>query len=100
MSEIINSKTLFYISLIIAGYFVLLCINAYIIKSERVLIGIIQEMLTIPMLIIQIFSFFLSIKYCIKNKFRIKEYSFAAFSILLVSNLSTLGSLVINILVN
>ncbi len=98
MSEIICNKNLFYFRLLTAGYFILLCVNAYIIKSECILIGIIQELLTIPMLLIQIFLFILSIKYCIKNKFRIKEYTFWAFPILLVSNSFTLGSLIITIL--
>ncbi|HTO16343.1 MAG TPA: hypothetical protein VLZ83_11260 [Edaphocola sp.] len=98
MYEKISNKNLFYFSLGIAGYFLLLFVNAYIIKSDFILIGVFQELLTIPMLIIQLFLLFISIKHCIKDEFRIKEYSFWAFSILLVSNLSTLGSLIITIL--
>ncbi len=98
MSEIISNKNLFYFSLLTAGYFILLCVNAYIIKSDFILIGVLQELLTLPMLIIQLFLFLISIKHCIKDKFRIRQYSFWAFSILLVGNLSTLGSLIITIL--
>jgi hypothetical protein len=95
MQKLINSKNLFYFSFAIAGYFLLLYINGYIIKSEHILIGFFQNLLTIPMLIIQLLALFVSIKFCIKEKFQIKKYSFWAFFILLISSLFTLGSIFI-----
>jgi len=93
MLEKINNKKLFYLSFCIAGYFLLLFINAYIIKSNFILIGIFQELLTIPMLIVLLFLFILSVKYSVADKFRIKKYSFWTFLILLVTILLTFGSL-------
>lgn len=100
MLEKIDSKKLFYISSCIAGYFLLLCINAYILKSDFILIGYFQELLTIPMLLIQLFLFIFSIKYCIKDKFRVNKYPFWTFFVLLVSILFTFGSLLITIFNN
>ncbi len=95
MYEKISSKNLFFFSLGIAEYFMFLCLNTYLIKSEHLLVGIMQETCTIPMLVIQLFLLFLSLNYCIKDKFRIMKYSFWAFLISIISNLLTLGSIII-----
>jgi hypothetical protein len=93
MREILNEKILFYLSVTIGVYFILLSLDAYVLKSGNILVGIIRESLTIPMLILQIILLVLAITYCIQDRFRINEYSFWAFSILIISNLLTLGSI-------
>jgi hypothetical protein len=87
-----NSKKLFYASLVVVGYFLFLFLNAYLIKSKFVLIGVFQELITIPMLLGQLILFGFSIKYSISDKFSMKKYSTWSFIILLVSILSTWGS--------
>ena len=89
------AKILFFVSLGVVGYFCLLCLNANMIKSDFVLIGVFQELLTLPLLLVQLILFILSIIYCINNKFRFKSYSLWAFFILLVGNSIFLGSLII-----
>jgi hypothetical protein len=91
------SKGFFFLSLGVVGYFCLLSLNNYVIKSTFVLIGVFQEMLTLPLLfLVQPILLVLSVKYCIKDKFRIKTYSFWSFVILLVSNSFLIGSFVLS----
>jgi hypothetical protein len=86
-------KKFFFVSLGTAGYFCFLLLNAYVIKSNFVLIGVIQEMATLPlMFFVQPALLVLSIILCINEKFQIKSYSFGAFFILLASNSFCLGN--------
>jgi len=100
MQKKIITQKLFYLSLCVAGYFVLLWINAYAIKFNLALIGFFQELLTIPLLIVLLFLFILSVKYCIDDKFRIKKYSFWTFFTLLITILLSFGSLFLVIFKN
>ena len=91
-----SGKRLFFVSLSVVGYFCLLFLNAYVVKSDFVLIGVFQEILTLPLLfLLQPALLVLSFMYCINDKFRIKTYSFWSFFILLVSNSYFLGSYII-----
>ena len=96
MKKLFEGKTLFFVSLGVVGYFCLVCLNTYIVKSDFVLIGVFQEMLTLPLLLFQLVLLVLSVINCIKDKFRIKTYSFYSFIILLVSNSYFLGSLIMS----
>ena len=94
--EKLTAKKLLYISLIVVGYFVLLYLNTYVVKSDFVLIGVFQELLTIPLLfIVQPGLLVLSIFHCIRDRFRINTCSFWAFIILLINNIYTIGSIII-----
>ena len=90
-----TSKRLFFVSLAVAGYFCLLCLNAYVVRSDFVLIGVFQELLSLPLLLFQLALLFFSIMHCVKEKFRIKTYSLWTFLILLISNSFFLGSIII-----
>lgn len=79
-------KNFFFVSLGVVVYFCMLCLNAYVIKSDFIYIGIFQELLTLPLILFQLVLLVLSILHCIKDKFRIKTYSFWSFFILLISN--------------
>ena len=92
----ITPKILFYVSLCVIGYFCLLCMNAYIIKSNFFLIGVLQEILTLPLLFIQFVLLFVSMQYCFNDKFKIKSYSLWTFILLLISNFYFLGSFIIS----
>ena len=88
------SKRLFLMSLCVIGYFCLLGLNAYIVKSNFILIGVFQELLTLPLLFIQFVLLVFSIIFVIKGNFRIKTYSFWTFLLLLISNSFCLGPLI------
>ncbi len=77
-----NNKRLFILSLIALGYFTLLFLNGYVIKSDFIIIGVIQEITTIPMLLFVLFLFYFSIKFCSENKFSLRKSSFWSFAIL------------------
>ncbi len=56
-------------------FFGLLFFNAYVLKSESVLMGAVREMLTIPMLLLLGFLIYFSIKFSLKDRFSIKKTS-------------------------
>jgi hypothetical protein len=76
MEEIKVSKILFHVSWLSSVYFLLLALNHYVIKSTFVLIGIVQEVVTIPLMLAQLLLFGASIFYWIKDNFSVKKYSF------------------------
>ena len=85
--EKFTGKLFFFVSLGVVGYFCLLFLNFYFIKANFILIGVFQELMTFPLLFLyQPMLLVLSILHCIKDKFRIKTYSFWSFLILLISN--------------
>lgn len=90
--KLFSEKKLFWISLAVILYFCLLYLNAYCVKSEIVLIGWFQELLTIPFILFQFILLILSILYCIKGKFRVNSYSFWSFIILLINTLFVIWS--------
>lgn len=90
--EKFTGKKFFFVSLVVVGYFCVLCLNAYIIKSDFIFIGIFQEALTLPLMLFQLILLILSILHCIKDKFRVKTYSFWSFFILLTSSLFIINS--------
>ena len=98
MKNLLTSKRLLFVSLAVVGYFCLLSLNAYIIKSDFVLIGVFQELLTLPLLLLQLVLLVLSVMHCIKDKFRIKTYSLWTFLVLLISNSIFIGSIIISII--
>lgn len=91
----INIKFLFYISLVLLGYFSLLYLNGYIIKSDSFVIEFLQELLTVPMLLIELVLFFLALVLWVRDKFSVKSYSFWTFLIVFISSFFTWGSFLI-----
>ena len=89
-----SGKRFFCVSLGVVGYFCFLLLNTYVIKSDFCLIGVLQELLTLPLLIFQLALLVLSVIHCIKDKYRIRTYSFWSFIMLLVSNAFCIGSFV------
>lgn len=92
--EKFTGKIFFFVSLCVVGYFCLLCLNTYIVKSDFVLIGIFQELLTLPLILFQLMLLVLSAFHCMKDKFRVKTYSFWSFLVLLAGNLFVINSFV------
>ncbi len=92
-----KTKQLFYLSLIIIVYFVILITNAYIIKCENTLVRVIQEYLTLPILLSQLVILGVSIKFVMEDKFKVKTYSFWTFVLMFISSLCTFLSIILKI---
>ncbi|SKB71095.1 hypothetical protein SAMN05660776_2632 [Salegentibacter holothuriorum] len=88
----LSSKRLFYISLFIVGYFGFLYLNYHLFKLNYILLGVVMEMITIPLALAQFILLIISFRYWRKEHFRIKNYSFWAFLILLLNCTWTLSS--------
>ncbi|HCY30879.1 MAG TPA: hypothetical protein DHV06_04870 [Bacteroides thetaiotaomicron] len=94
ITKVISEKKLFWISFAVVGYFCLLYLNAYFVKSDLVFIGWFQELLTIPFTFFQFILLIISILFCFKDKFRVNRYSFWSFFILSMNNLFVICSLI------
>ena len=88
-----KDKSMFLASLVISLYVFLLYFNTYILCWNFVLIGVLQEMLTLPTMLLELVLLFFTVKEFIFNKFHLKSYSFATLIILLVNIILTWGSL-------
>lgn len=86
------SKILFYISVLSSIYFLLLVLNRYVFKCEFVLIGVVQELITIPIMFAQFIICIASLIYWVKDGFRINEYSLWAFVISICNSLIIIGT--------
>ncbi len=89
-----KNKTLFILSVTVFVYFSILLLNSYVFKWEFSLLGVFQELLTIPMLIFQVVLLIIAFKRSVKNKFAIKNLSFWSFVFMLISCLATFGSFI------
>lgn len=87
-----KQKILFYISLVISIYFTFLYLDHHLFKLNSIVLAVVRELLTIPMLIVQLFFLYLSIKIARRYRFRVSTYSFWAFLILSLSSILTIGS--------
>lgn len=74
-------KNLFYLSCAIAVYFVLLVLNTNWLHYISTPLGVIQEMLTLPLLLIQLIIFIYFFSALAKARFKQKGYSFWTFLI-------------------
>lgn len=83
---------LFHISWLSALYFILLCLNTYVIKSDFVLIGVVQELITIPIILGQFVIAVVSAISWVKEDFGKKGYVFWTFLISLCNSLFVVGS--------
>lgn len=85
---------MFFCTLSVAGYFGLLFLNGYVIRSNFVLIGVFQELLTIPLILLQLLLLVVGAIHCVSDRFRIRTYSFWSFIILLIMNSLVFGSFI------
>lgn len=49
-----NPKTLLYITIFIAAYFLFLALNAYIFLIQNTFLTVVQELITLPLLLLQL----------------------------------------------
>ena len=94
--EFFSGRRLFFMALGVVAYFVFLILNWYVLHLSSTLLRFFGEILTLPLLfLVQPTLLIFSIFHCIKDRFRIKTYSFWSFFILLISNLFVLGTYII-----
>lgn len=94
--KLITNKKLLIAAIIITMFFTFLFLNTYVFKSKVVLIGVFQELLTIPMLLLEVVIFFLSVKKIVKNNTLLNPQLLCASLLMLTSILVTFGSFLIN----
>jgi len=88
-----TNKALCLLSLLVVGYFVLLFINGYLIKIVLPLLGAIQELVTLPALVLQVALLVVAAKRLSRKGWLRDAYLLTSFSSLCVSALVTAGSL-------
>ncbi len=82
-----NAKTFFYLSCILILYFGFLFLNTYVTHFTFVLIGVFQELLTFPLLLLQVFLVCITFTNWRKEQFKFKGYSFWSFLMLIITSL-------------
>jgi len=90
-----NDKSLFWVSFAITSYFSFIYLNHYYFHINIVLLGVFQEMLLIPLMVLQLVLLYLSVTNFITAKFSLKTYSFPTVCILLISSIFTWGSFIV-----
>ena len=88
----LTNRKLFYASVFISCYFILLTLNQYFVRLKYVIIGVVQELLTIPLLILQLVLLFIAIKrWATEDSFSVIKLPFWAALVLLINSFWTLG---------
>ncbi|MCF7568892.1 hypothetical protein L3X37_11030 [Sabulilitoribacter arenilitoris] len=90
-----RGKILFNASIITSLFLVLIYLNSTVFKMNFVLIGVFQELFTIPSISVQPLLLFLSLRIFIRTKFKVKSYTFFALIVSLVTLILTWGSFII-----
>jgi hypothetical protein len=97
MIQILNDKYLFLASLMIAIFFTFLYLNNIYFKINFVLIGLYQELLTLPTMVFQVVLLVIATMNFVSNKYSLKTYSAWSVVILLTSSILTWGSFFANL---
>ncbi len=71
-----TTRILFHASWISTCYFLLLALNYYVIKNTAVWLGAVQELITLPIILMQLVLFAAALVYWVKDNYRIKTYAF------------------------
>ena len=93
MKKIVSDKNLFFASLTIVAFFGFIYLNSYYFKSDFVLIGVFQEMLTLPLMVLQVALLILASMKFSSSKYSFKNYTIWSLGLLLTSSVLTWGSL-------
>ena len=89
----LDNRKLFYAGVFILCYFILLTLNEYLVRSEYVIVGVVRELFTIPLLILQLVLLFIAIKrWATKENFSVRKLPFWTALVLLINSFWTLGS--------
>jgi hypothetical protein len=91
-----NELLIFRASLLLIAYFGFLFLNTYVLKFDYTLIGVFQEILTIPLMLFTLLLLFFSVRNFVSNRYVLKSYAFLS-TILLMSVVAiTFGSFFLN----
>ncbi|MFD1162946.1 hypothetical protein [Hwangdonia seohaensis] len=88
-------KVIFCASVITSAFLLFIYLNSTVFKLNFVLIGVFQELLTIPSILAQPILLFLSLRRLIRIKFKVKSYVFCASIVSLITTILTFGSFII-----
>ena len=80
-----KNKTIFFVSVAIVLYLLFLYLNAHVLKLNYVLIGVLQELLTIPVVFLQAALLILTIIKITRNGLLKEPYLYGSFSLLSIS---------------
>lgn len=96
MNSKFTDKSILYISIFTSVFLLFIYLNSTVFKMNFVLIGVFQEMLTIPSLLIQPVILFLSLRKFIRIKFNVKSYAFCVSILSLITMILTWGSIILS----
>ena len=94
----INNKRLFFVSVFLTIYFLFLFLNAYVLGIDGTILGFLQELLTIPLLLVLLFFLLLSIDRIRKSHSPYDRYLLIACFLFSIIAISTFGSLAASII--
>lgn len=87
-----NEIRIFLLSIILIIYFGFLFLNVYVLKLEYTLIGVFQEILTIPLMLLSPVLLVFSIRNFIAKRYAIVSYAFLTIILLISLIIVTWGS--------
>lgn len=89
---IISGKTIFTLSLCILSWFILLILNSRFFKLDLVIISVIQEMFTLPVMVIQLLLLILAFLNFKKSNYSLQSYAFWGLVVLMATNVFVIVS--------
>ena len=87
-----NERIIIIASLFLILYFGFLFLNTYVLKLEYTMISVLQEILTIPMMLLSLILLFFSIRNFVVKHFTIVSYAFLTILLLVSLIVVTWGS--------
>ena len=82
----ITDKTIFVLSICALLYLSFLHVNSYYFKVESIALGVVQELITIPIIMGQLVLLFVAWKRFKRTAYSVKTYAFASFVVLTALN--------------
>ncbi|HEX5168632.1 MAG TPA: hypothetical protein VFW11_05625 [Cyclobacteriaceae bacterium] len=92
---VISGKAVFVLSICILSWFMLLFLYSRIFKLDVVIISVIQEMFTLPIIVIQLLLVILAFLNFKKTNYSLQTYAFWGLVVLVATNAFVIGSLVL-----
>src|SRR5688572_12707613 len=87
-----NGRNIFLISLLLLSYFSFLFLNTYVLELNFTAISVIQEILTIPAMVLTIVMLVFAIRIFINSRYAMKSYAFLSTVLLTAVMIVTWGS--------
>ena len=88
----VSDKIVFFASIGTTAFLLLLYLNSTVFKSDIVLTGVFQELMTLPCILAQPILLFLAIRGFYLNKYKIISYPLTSAIIVLIAFIITWGS--------